>query len=112
MKQKVSPFLSVLLALSFLMPAALFAKPIDARAAQFYSTPNKVLVSNNFRYTSSTKTWAFGGDGNNNNPIGVNDITWGDQANCEMVNTIAFRSTTHKPVSAGDSMRVVSNVSL
>lgn len=112
MKQKVTPFLSVLLALSFLMPAALFAKPIEARAAQFYSTPNKVLVSNNFRYTSSTKTWAFGGDGNNNNPIGVNDITWGDQANCEMVNTIAFRSTTHKPVSAGDTLRVVSNVSL
>ena len=108
MKQKVTPFLSVLLALSFLMPAALFAKPIETRAAQFYSTPNKVLVSNNFRYTSSTKTWAFGGDGNNNNPIGVNDITWGDQANCEMVNTIAFRSTTHKPVSAGDTLRLVS----
>lgn len=112
MKQKVTPFLSVLLALSFLMPAALFAKPIEARAAQFYSTPNKVLVSNNFRYTSSTKTWAFGGDGNNNNPIGVNDVTWGDQANCAMVTTIAFRSTTHKPVSAGDTLRVVSNVSL
>lgn len=112
MKQKVIPFLSVLLALSFLMPAALFAKPIEARAAQFYSTPNKVMVSNNLRYKSSTKTWTFGGDGNNNNPIGVSDITWGDQANCAMVNTIAFRSTTHKPVSAGDTLNIEANVSL
>lgn len=112
MKQKVTPFLSVLLALSFLMPAALFAKPIEARAAQFYSTPNKVMVSNNLRYKSSTKTWTFGGDGNNNNPIGVSDITWGDQANCAMVNTIAFRSTTHKPVSAGDTLNIEANVSL
>lgn len=112
MKQKVTPFLSVLLALSFLMPAALFAKPIEARAAQFYSTPTKVLVSNNLHYKSSTKTWTFGGDGNNNNPIGVSDITWGDQANCAMVNTIAFRSTTHKPVSAGDTLNIEANVSL
>lgn len=112
MKQKVTPFLSVLLALSFLMPAALFAKPIEARAAQFYSSPTKVLVSNNLRYKSSTKTWTFGGDGNNNNPIGVSDITWGDQANCAMITTIAFRSTTHKPVSAGDTLNVEANVSL
>lgn len=110
MKQKVTPFLSVLLALSFLMPAALFAKPIEARAAQFYSTPTKVLVSNNLRYKSSTKSWTFGS--NDNNPIGVDDITWGDQANCAMITTIAFRSTTHKLVSAGDTLNVEANVSL
>ena len=110
MKQKVTPFLSVLLALSFLMPAALFAKPIEARAAQFYSTPTKVLVSNNLRYKSSTKSWTFGS--NDNNPIGVDDITWGDQANCAMITTIAFRSTIHKPVSAGDTLNVEANVSL
>lgn len=110
MKQKVTPFLSVLLALSFLLPAALFAKPIEARAAQFYSTPTKVLVSNNLRYKSSTKSWTFGS--NDSNPIGVDDITWGDQANCAMITTIAFRSTTHKPVSAGDTLNVEVNVSL
>ena len=56
MKQKVTPFLSVLLALSFLMPAALFAKPIKAHAAQFSVSPTYVMVSDD---NASAIAWIF-----------------------------------------------------
>ena len=112
MKQKVTPFLSVLLALSFLMPAALFAKPIEARAAQFSVSPTYVMVSDDNAYNASTKSWTFGGDGNNNNPISVKDITWGRQHNCAMVSTIAFRGNSMKQVQAGDSLTITANVAL
>mgnify|MGYP002726235240 CR=1 FL=1 len=108
MKKIIKKFLSCMLCCVIVAGLT----PCVVNAAQFYSTPNKVMVSNNLRYKSSTKTWTFGGDGNNNNPIGVDDITWGDQANCAMVTTIAFRSATHKPVSAGDTLNVEANVSL
>lgn len=49
MKQKVTPFLSVLLALSFLLPAALFAKPIEAQAANI----NLVSQGVDFYYGSN-----------------------------------------------------------
>jgi len=55
-KQKVTPFLSVLLALSFLMPAALFAKPVEAQAAQFSVSPTYVMVSDDNAYNKSTKS--------------------------------------------------------
>lgn len=112
MKQKVTPFLSVLLALSFLMPAALFAKPIEVQAAQFTVSPTYVRVSDDNSYNSKTSTWAFGGDGNNNNPIPVTDITWGRQQNCAMVSTIAFCGTTSKKVDAGDTINVKAQISL
>ena len=112
MKQKVTPFLSVLLALSFLMPAALFAKPIEARAAQFKVRPTYVRVSDDSGYNSKTSTWTFGGDGNSNNPIPVTDITWGRQQNCAMVSTIAFCGTTSKKVDAGDTINVSAQISL
>ena len=54
MKQKVTPFLSVLLALSFLMPAALFAKPVEAQAAQFSVSPTYVMVSDDNASVSYT----------------------------------------------------------
>ena len=112
MKQKVTSFLSVLLALSFLMPAALFAKPIKAQAAQFSVSPTYVMVSDDNAYNKSTKSWTFGGDGNNNNPISVKDITWGRQQNCAMVSTIAFRGNSMKQVQAGDSLTITANVAL
>lgn len=62
MKQKVTPFLSVLLALSFLMPAALFAKPIEAQAASYnLNVIDFIAIFDEDAYTKNdiTMPWSY-----------------------------------------------------
>lgn len=62
MKQKVTPFLSVLLALSFLMPAALFAKPIEAQAASYnLNVIDFIAIFNTDSYSKNdiTMPWSY-----------------------------------------------------
>lgn len=62
MIKKVTPFLSVLLALSFLMPAALFAKPIEAQAAAYsLNVIDFIAVFDNDAYTKNdiTMPWSY-----------------------------------------------------
>lgn len=62
MKQKVTPFLSVLLALSFLLPAALFAKPIEAQAASYnLNVIDFIAIFNDNAYTKNdiTMPWSY-----------------------------------------------------
>lgn len=86
--------------------------PCVVQAAQFSVLPTYVMVSDDMGYNATTKSWTFGGDGNNNNPISIKDITWGRQQNCAMVSTIAFRGNSIKQVQAGDSLTITANVAL
>ena len=84
MKQKVTPFLSVLLALSFLLPAALFAKPLEAQAAAYnLNVIDFIAIFDEDAYTKNdiTMPWSYTSPTQNQGSIDTVNISFQGRVN-------------------------------